>query len=299
MLSPKTNVTNLFIIGAAKCATSTVNEVLSQHTDIFMNKRNAMGTNGTEASYFCDDNYKERLHWYYSLYEAAPESKYYGDCSPIYSTVSIFPEMPKRIYEFNPEAKVIYIVRNPIERLKSVWAHTLSHGHWYKDVFQSRFKYQRKLIMPLDFESDLFEYPSFIEDTRYWKTIEAYQKHFSEDQFLLLFYEDIKNDPEKFYNQIFTFLNLKSLDDPDLINLKMNESKKKRMFRPLYFRIPEKLQKIFKGLTPPALFYYSITKYVCKPKIDSDLMNKIYVALEEDIHKTLEYCGKSHVFCGY
>jgi len=63
--------------------------------------------------------------------------------SPIYSETKLMPEIPKRIYDYNPNAKIIYIVKNPIERLKSVWRQTLFNEHnynnMYKNIVMSRF----------------------------------------------------------------------------------------------------------------------------------------------------------------
>mgnify|MGYP003974473255 FL=1 len=91
----KISIPNLFIIGASKCATTSIWSILSQHPDVFMSKVK-------EPNYFCWDNYKEKYYWYLSLFEQSKNEKIIGEASPIYSESLTFPDIANKIHKLNP-----------------------------------------------------------------------------------------------------------------------------------------------------------------------------------------------------
>jgi Sulfotransferase family len=121
---------NLFIIGAMKAGTTSLHECLSQHPDVFM-------TSFKEPQYFAP--HRKRHHgqwgqggnlpepgadWYLRLFEKAGEARYAGESSTGYTKDPWVTGCADRIHEFNPEAKLIYIMRDPAGR-------TISH-YWYR-----------------------------------------------------------------------------------------------------------------------------------------------------------------------
>ena len=284
---------NLFVIGASKCGTTTLWNILSQHSDIFMSLQK-------EPWFFSFNDYKKRMGWYISLFHTVKNEKFIGEASPIYSETTLIPELPERIHSFNPEAKIIYIVREPIDRLKSVWRQTLSSGHWQKNKYKD-YTDVNVPLMPKKFEKAIFEYPPFLEATRYWTHLNNYRKFYKDSQILLLFFEDLKNDPEMVYKTMCNFLEIEPEIKPETLK-KKNTSKGKVqdyklvsylrkynfMYKAYFF-----LQRTSGGIikTPKKEIPYRIN-------ISEDLNNRIKGVLFQEIKMILKYGKKPADFWG-
>ena len=114
---------NLFLIGASKCGTTYLYNILKSHPKICM-------SNIKEPQFFFDIKYEKELEKLNFLYPHYNFQNYIGDASPIYSETIQFPEIPKRLFDYNNDAKIIYIVREPFARLKSTFIQAYSTGHW-------------------------------------------------------------------------------------------------------------------------------------------------------------------------
>jgi hypothetical protein len=278
---------NLFIIGASKCATTTLWAILKGHPDIFMSEEK-------EPSHFVKDKFETNMLSYLSLFEHAEDQKYIGEASPVYSETTTFPDIAKRIYDFNPEAKIIYIVREPLDRLQSVWKQTLHSGHWYQEVYQSIFNKEGIGLMPIDFEEALLNYPPFIEATKYYTHLNNYRKYFDDENILLLFYEDLKKDQSIIEEQICRFLNVEQFTNTK--SKHSNKSSEKKRY-PFWFKnLSKRNQLRIKYVIPPILFDQLIKRPVGNVRLNQGIEKKVYSILEEEISKILEYGNKPHNF---
>jgi len=245
---------NLFIIGASKCGTTSLWYMLKQHPDVFL-------ATPKEPLFFSFSNYQDNLKWYEGLYNNVKMEKIIGEASPVYSETTLIPEIPQRIYDYNSEAKIIYIVREPIDRLKSVWRQTLSTGHWHKLVYKKYCDIDVP-IMPKDFIKAVYEYPSYLEATKYWTNLNNYREFFNEKNILLLFFEDLKTNPQKLYSKVCSFLNI----EPHIAKTnfeKKNDSKGKTMERIFFAKL--KNTKLIK---------YIFKLFLIKIKLNSNLLRK-------------------------
>ena len=278
-------IPNLFIVGASKCATTYVWDVLRQHPQVFMGETK-------EPSYFARRDMDSRLLWYLSLFERAGDAKVIGEASPIYSETTVFPDVASKIYRFNGDAKVIYLVRNPVDRMISVWRQTLSSGHWYEDKYKLNFGKDVQL-MPLDFERAIFDYPAFLEASRYWVHLNKYLEFFPEQKILLLFYEDLKSDSKAFFQQVFQFLDIDPAVSVEDTPVRKNQGVEKRMLRNSFVQFDPGHQRLLKKTLPPFLF-----KKIQKKKIkinrllSNSLRQQIEAELQVDMAKILEYGNK-------
>ena len=197
---------NIFLIGAPKCGTTFLHDLLKQHKEICM-------CHIKEPLFFNDDAYFEKMEWYQSLFRHCKNERYIGESSPVYSLTTYFPDIPNRIYKFNPDSKIIYLIREPFSRLKSVYKQTMSTGHWeHTKLFDKK--------MPINFQDAIFEYPSYIEATRYWTNLNNYRKYFPDSSIKVVFFEDLVANPVIVIESIFQFLQLRKILVSRLIMLK-------------------------------------------------------------------------------
>lgn len=192
-------ILNLFIIGASKCGTTTVWDYLDHLPEVSMGREK-------EPYIFSFSNWRCRLDLFVGDYD--PEKKWRGEASTIYSETHVTPETPKRIYEYNPEARIIYIVRNPFDRLLSVWQQTLATGHHLRRAYEDKTDATKVEKMPRCFGKAIWEYPIMLQSCEYQRHVDAYASVFPREHILLLYYEDLKNRPAFFYQQLREFLDL-------------------------------------------------------------------------------------------
>ena len=89
---------NLFIVGAPKCGSTSLHFYIANHPEIFMSEPK-------ELFYFIKElNWDNGLEWYLSHFQAAGSKKIIGESTVAYASYPRYKEVPKRMYEFNPEA---------------------------------------------------------------------------------------------------------------------------------------------------------------------------------------------------
>ncbi|MCB9283020.1 MAG: sulfotransferase domain-containing protein [Lewinellaceae bacterium] len=210
------------ICGAPKAGTTSLYHYLSQHPEVCMSS--------IKETDFFQHNYGKGLSWFKSLYEHYNGEKAIGEVSP---GNMITPEAPQRIHDFIPDAKLIFILRDPIDR---IWSH-----------FQ--FEKYRGLIDPVEtfagFLSSPQKYP-FLERYKqlgfYYNQLKEYQQFFSPEQMLILQYEDFKEDPTSFVNCILGFIGVNQIEQLDF-------SERKNTTKELRFkRVYSILRKVAKPL---------------------------------------------------
>ena len=261
------------MIGAAKCATTTLWEHLRRHPQIFM-------ASDKELRFFSrDDVFARGWAWYEPMFAGAGGKPAIGEGSTCYTKLAIFPNASGRIAECLPQAKLIYIVRNPIERIESYQRHLLARGH---DV--------------LSFDELLRHWPEAVDTSRYWRQISAYRAHFPDERILVLFFEELVKEPKAVLKRCFEFLRVDaSLARPDL-SLAVNASKDERMDGPL-IRFVRKMP----GVEPLKRAAPAVSKAIGstlrrpmpdRPIWPARLRHQVIDQLADDTASILRHCGK-------
>lgn len=173
---------NFLVIGAMKCGTTSLYELFRQHPQIGMSREK-------EPAFFAaDEVYAQGWNWYESLFAHVADRPALGEASTSYSKRFSYPRAVGRIARCLPNVKLIYVVRDPLERIESQWMHGVHRG-WH----------------PPSFERAL-EQPGLIDPSRYWAQISAYRDYFADERTLVLFFEDFRTDPRRFLQRCFRFL---------------------------------------------------------------------------------------------
>lgn len=268
---------NLLIIGAMKCGTTSLHNYLAQHPDLYM-------TENKEPQFFCKERGDETTRWYKSLFSVS--NKYYGESSIDYTKCHIYSGVPERIKKFSPNAKLIYIVREPIDRIISEYQHL---------------KWKRFINDKTDLNTFLKNSGSdLIETSMYFKQISVYLEHFDKSQILFLKFEDLKESPYKVLGEISSFLEI--CEFPKNMTFKrFNDSKRKVKLTPLMASLNKSLKlcfdnriggeiknKLKKHRVTKRLFYVPAYK---KEVLTEDLFLDIKNYLKEDLIKFREVSG--------
>ncbi|MCD8497661.1 MAG: sulfotransferase [Alphaproteobacteria bacterium] len=116
-----------------------------------------------------------------------------GECAEAYC--SLEEKDVARIAAMMPDVKIIFVLRDPVERLVSHAKHDLV----------TRKKLDPKTI-PAEAYFKIVKHPAQIARSTYMKTIDLWEKYFPREQFLVLFFEDINENPQVVLQKICAFL---------------------------------------------------------------------------------------------
>lgn len=191
------------IIGAAKSGTTSLSAYLNSHPEVFM-------TEPKEPHFFSHGRGRD-LAGYKRLFEGANACTVRGEASTSYSQAPRCDGVPERIAELVPSVKLIYLLRNPVDRIRSQYTHYVDRG-------------REKL--PL--ERAVLENPEYVAASRYADQIELYLRHFSRESLLILSTDDLRDARADVMRRTFAFLDV----DPDValhaLDVEVNRSADKR-----------------------------------------------------------------------
>lgn len=124
---------NVIVIGAMKCATSAVHAYLDSHPDVSMSRPKELNffngpdvaPHGDASTWWRQGQWHRGLAWYASQFD--PEASVRGESSPAYTSPS-FPRAAERMAEVVPHTRLVYLVRDPVQRALSQYAHHRRDG---------------------------------------------------------------------------------------------------------------------------------------------------------------------------
>src|SRR5437870_9808889 len=118
---------NFLIGGPPKCASTSLNFYLKQHPEIFMSP--------VKQTRFFSVYYDKGFDYYISTYfSGITNEKVAGEATPTYF---LLPFVPERIKTFNPAMKIIFCLRNPVERTFSGWTMRANNGTEHLSFIES------------------------------------------------------------------------------------------------------------------------------------------------------------------
>jgi hypothetical protein len=183
----KSSLPDFLIIGAQKSATTFIYHQLNQLPDFFLPTIDS--TSDPSEVRFFDERFRNSIDWYSSLYKGK-QGKIKGDKTPKYYLMPL--NKIRFIQELLPEVKILFILRNPIER---AWSDAVMNLERFNGI---------------TFETNKDLYYNLLKARMvrglYSKHIDRWRSVVSEDRFYIGIYDTLKADPEKFLVEIITFL---------------------------------------------------------------------------------------------
>lgn len=175
---------DFMMIGAQKCGTTSLATQLAAHPAICFCR-------DKEPGYFNRvQNWQAGLDGYHALYDPKP-GQLCGEASTMYTFRPEHEETHRRLYDYNPELKLIYIMRDPVERMISHYSHNLVRS-----------------IVQEEPEAALAKDPTYLDRSRYAMQLAPYLDLFGRDQILLLIFEEYIADQTAALRAITQFLGI-------------------------------------------------------------------------------------------
>ena len=200
---------DFIIIGAMKCATSSLHEQLAKQPGIFMSELK-------EPNFFSDDDqYAKGIDWYLSHFSEACTDALCGESSTHYTKLPTYPHTIERLQKYLPQAKFIYVMRHPIDRLISQYVH-----EWTQRV------------IAVDINEAIYQHPELIEYSLYTKQLKPYFDTFGQEKILPIFFEKMLSNKQKELEIICEFIGYKgqakwdeTIDASNISNQRMIKSR--------------------------------------------------------------------------
>lgn len=186
-------------IGAQKSGSSWVYNVLCNHPALEMSVPKELD--------FFTAFYDRGYEWYESHVENY-SGKMLGEISPSYFYDS---DAPERVFRYNPNAKIILCLRDPVKRLISNHFHEVRAGHVTGD----------NILL----ENALKNNPAYILQSKFSENISRWLRWFGVDQLHIVLQERISSDPQSVYVELCEFLSIQPEVDTAILFEKVNESR--------------------------------------------------------------------------
>lgn len=183
-------------LGAQKAGTSWVYACLYEHPEICAPVK--------ELHFFSRSRFERGRGWYESYFKRCGEGKLKGEFSTSYLYSE---ETPHRIKAMYPDAKLIAILRNPVDRAFSQYRNAIKAGEIPESVSFDGYKGKEK---------------SVLEQGLYATQLKRYMGQFPRDQLLVLVYEDITKDPKSFMKRIYAFLGVDTDFEASMLYKRIN-----------------------------------------------------------------------------
>lgn len=177
------NCPDFIIIGAMKCATSSLHEQLALQPGIFM-------TELKEPNFFSnDEQYNRGMEWYMSHFAPAKTDDICGESSTHYTKLPTYPQTIDRLLQHFPNVKLIYVMRHPIDRLVSQYIH-----EWTEKVIS------------VGINQAVNEYPELIAYSQYSMQLKPYFDTFGQERVLPVFFERMIAHPQQELERVCRFI---------------------------------------------------------------------------------------------
>jgi len=187
-------IPNFIIVGTPKGGTRSLINYLGEHPNVF--------TAGPQPHFF-DRNFEKGLKYYSKFFSGWNGEKAIGEKTPSYLANR---EAPRRIYDTIPNVKLIFLLRNPVDRAYSDWRMDYVSGREFRS-FEDTLKWE--LLGPkkvVRFKNT----DKYLDTGKYVEHIERYLQYFPNNQMLFIISEKFRENKIETLQKIFSFLGVDS-----------------------------------------------------------------------------------------
>jgi hypothetical protein len=222
----------LFLIGSMKSGTTYLRKLLASHPAIFMCEPD-------EPSYFVDPRQLkviwrdmwERGFWrseahYLRLFLSAGDATILGEASTNYTKLPLVSGVPEKIQAFNPDARFIYLLRDPIQRTISHYWHMVRHHVEHRSIFRA-----------------IREDNQYLTVSHYAMQIKPYLERFGNDRVAIVTLESLARQPIEVMRELYEWLGV-DMGYADVTGFAQPENVTPEVIRmPLWGGLPRRLRQ--------------------------------------------------------
>ena len=252
-------IPNFLVAGPPKCASTSLYFYLKQHPEIYMSP--------VKQVKFFSVFYDKGADFYVNTYfSAVKNEKMAGEATPTYF---LLPFVAERIKNFNADMKLIFCLRDPVERTFSGYMMRVNNGteHLsFREALEENLK-QRETVRfesakdAKDWADDMLRsdrleetgFRTYLEGSLYATNLRHYMNHFPLSQIKIIFLDDLKNDLNGTLKDLFTFLGVDNTFQIQDTEQKNTYKKSKIKFLDPILGKNKKLSKVLANAMPKSM----------------------------------------------
>lgn len=202
---------DFLIIGAQKAGTTSLFKYLGMHPSL-------QSSISTKELHFFDTYYARGENWYRANFPVSAPGKLCYEASPSYL---MHPRVPQRAHAMLPKAKLLVLLRNPVERAYSSYQHQIRAGRetlsFEEAIAQEASRIGpelEKIMADPGFVAKDYRRFSYLERGKYVEQIKRWHEYYPKDAMLVIESESFWREPQEAFDRIFGFLGVESVSLP-------------------------------------------------------------------------------------
>jgi hypothetical protein len=265
---------NLIVIGAQKCGTSGLHYYLGLHPEVSMSRPK-------ELNFFIEErNWPRGVDWYKAHFDASATVR--GESSPNYTAYPQHMGVPERMASLVPDARLIYIVRDPLARIAAHWVHNYAKRREKGDL--------RSTLMHPN--------TSYLVRSQYHMQLQQFLRYFDREQILIFQQSDLRDDRMATLRRVFEFVGI----DPDFTHPRFEQERHQTSRKLRSTRAAARLDKASRsraGRMLPRNFWFllderlPLRRPIERPNVEEALGEEALQVLREDAEALRELTGRS------
>jgi sulfotransferase family protein len=264
---------NLIVIGAQKCGTSVLHYYLSLHPEVSMSRPK-------ELNFFIEErNWPRGVDWYKSHFDA--DALVRGEASPNYTAFPQHEGVPERMASVVPDAKLIYMIRDPLERIAAHWVHNYA-------------KRREKGTL-----AETLAHPntSYVTRSKYAMQLERFLAHYPKERILIFQQSELRHQRMETLRKVFEFIGV----DPDFTHPRFEQERHQTSGKTRATRLAVRLEKLGRsrrGKYFPSNFWLvlddrlPLRKAIKRPNVKASLSQETLDDLRADAERLRELTGR-------
>jgi hypothetical protein len=264
---------NLIVIGAQKCGTSVLHYYLGLHPEVSMSKPK-------ELNFFIEErNWPRGVDWYKAQFDA--DARVRGEASPNYTAFPQHEGVPQRMASVVPDAKLIYMVRDPLERIAAHWVHNYAKRREKGTLAET-------LVHPNT---------SYVTRSKYAMQLERFLEHYPREQVLVFQQSELRHQRTETLRKVFDFIGV----DPDFNHPRFEQERHQTSGKTRATRLAVRLEKMGrsrKGRMFPSNFWLvlddrlPLRRTIKRPDVRASLPDETLEELRADAERLRELTGR-------
>lgn len=270
------------VIGARKSGTSSLWRYMASHPEVFVPDEEK------EPKFFVEERgWTLGREWYEGLFAGADGALARGEFSTDYTVFPLYAGVPERMAALVPEAKLIYVMRDPLEHMRSAYEYSLWLGTEARPIREALLLDSR-----------------YLYECSYGLQIAQYLTFFPLSQMLLLTAEDLRTHRTDTLRRIFSFIGVDAEWIPPNLDEEFNSASGRTAPRPwarkagdvmirsrVAERIPVRISARLEDASKGPMFRRPILS--AEVTIDDDLRQRLVSFLRRDLEQLHQWMGLS------
>ncbi len=258
---------NFFLVGAPRCGTTSFYEYLREHPEVFMSPIKGPNFFG-EVPNPSFPQFHNNIKKYLSLFSKCKNEKIIGEASHYFNSA----RAPSQIKKFNPNSKILILIRNPVD---------VVYSYYYSGLIPNRIPISQSLRLDHPSVKDMWK------NLQYGTNIRRWIKYFGKNNVKIIIFEEFLQNPQKCFKELCNFLEINDTFTPKFVKYNPSAKKKNKLLLKIIRAIPVSFRIWIKNILPDN-FLTKIKLFLSKITIKEVIEKQKDPQIEQYIKKRLK-----------